>query len=123
MIRRGGWRLFAGLASVLLTVVGIVLAIKGDWWMGLPLVVLALGSAGGARVRRSQPGASPPPQRAPEGMSAADARSILGVEPTASVADIRAAYTRLMQRAHPDKGGSAGLAAQLNAARDRLLKG
>lgn len=123
MIRRGGWRLFAGLASVLLTVVGIVLAIKGDWWMGLPLVVLALGSAGGARVRRSQPGGSPPPQRAPEGMSAADARSILGVEPTASVADIRAAYTRLMQRAHPDKGGSAGLAAQLNAARDRLLKG
>jgi curved DNA-binding protein CbpA len=56
-------------------------------------------------------------------MSTADARSILGVEPQATTAEIKAAYTRLMQRAHPDKGGSAGLAAQLNAARDRLLKG
>jgi hypothetical protein len=26
-----------------------------------------------------------------------------------------------MQRAHPDHGGSTGLASQLNAARDRLL--
>ena len=30
--------------------------------------------------------------------------------------DIRAAYARLIQMAHPDKGGTAGLAAQLNAA-------
>ena len=29
--------------------------------------------------------------------------------------------TRLMRAVHPDKGGTAGLAAQLNAARDRLL--
>jgi curved DNA-binding protein CbpA len=42
---------------------------------------------------------------------------------TADRAEIHAAYRRLMQRAHPDRGGSAGLAAQLNAARDRLLKG
>jgi len=27
-----------------------------------------------------------------------------------------------MLRAHPDQGGSTGLAAQLNAARDRLLR-
>jgi curved DNA-binding protein CbpA len=55
-------------------------------------------------------------------MSAAEARSILGVEPDATPDQIRSAYTRLMQRAHPDKGGTTGLAAQLNAARDRLLK-
>ncbi len=122
MIRRGGWRLFAGLGSVILTVIGIVLAIRGEWWIGLPLVLLAMGTAGGARVHR-RPSASRPPPPPVGGMSAADARSILGVQADASVADIRAAYTRLMQRAHPDKGGSAGLAAQLNAARDRLLKG
>jgi curved DNA-binding protein CbpA len=55
-------------------------------------------------------------------MSAADARSILGVAADATPEQIRSAYARLMQRAHPDKGGTAGLAAQLNAARDRLLK-
>ena len=39
----------------------------------------------------------------------------------ATKAEIQAAYTRLMRAVHPDKGGTAGLAAQLNAARDRLL--
>ena len=56
-------------------------------------------------------------------MSANEARAILGVETGATPAEIRTAYTRLMKRAHPDQGGTAGLAAQLNAARDRLLKG
>jgi hypothetical protein len=126
MIRRGGWRLFAGLASVVLVVVGLAVTMRGEWWAGLPMVALAIASAAGGRLDRAAfrpaTGAAPPPERSHEGMSAADARAILGVAPDASVADIRAAYTRLMQRAHPDKGGSAGLAAQLNAARDRLLK-
>ncbi|MDB5459547.1 MAG: molecular chaperone DnaJ [Caulobacteraceae bacterium] len=125
MIRRGGWRVFAGLASVVLVVVGISLSIRGDWFIGLPMVLLAVGAATGGRINRGgfRPTSSSPPDRPRDGMSGADARSILGVGPEASVEDIRAAYTRLMQRAHPDKGGSAGLAAQLNAARDRLLKG
>ena len=54
-------------------------------------------------------------------MSLSEARSVLGVGEDATPAEIRAAYTRLMRMAHPDKGGTAGLAAQLNAARDRLL--
>ncbi|HQP19187.1 MAG TPA: DnaJ domain-containing protein, partial [Phenylobacterium sp.] len=52
----------------------------------------------------------------------AEARSILGVGPQATTAEIQAAYARLMRVAHPDAGGTDGLAAQLNAARDRLLK-
>jgi len=55
-------------------------------------------------------------------MSAGEARSILGVGPDATAAEIEAAYKRLMRMAHPDKGGTSGLASQLNAARDRLLK-
>jgi hypothetical protein len=55
------------------------------------------------------------------GPDASDARAVLGVDDGASAADIKAAYTRLMRMAHPDKGGTAGLASQLNAARDRLL--
>ncbi|MGZ3275501.1 MAG: DnaJ domain-containing protein [Caulobacteraceae bacterium] len=122
VIRRGGWRVGAGLLAAVLVVVGGVLSIKGEWWIGLPMVLLALGSAAGGRInRRPNPGQGPAPQ--PAGMSAAEARSILGVEPDATPEQIRAAYPRLMQRAHPDKGGTTGLAAQLNAARDRLLKG
>ena len=53
-------------------------------------------------------------------MSAHEARAVLGVEDGATRADIETAYRRLMQRAHPDHGGTSGLAAQLNAARDML---
>ncbi len=54
-------------------------------------------------------------------MTPREARSILGVEEGVSRADIEAAHRRLIRRAHPDHGGSAGLAAQINAARDCLL--
>jgi hypothetical protein len=125
VIRRGGWRVGAGLFALVLVVVGTVVTIRGEWWVGLPLAGVALMIAAGGRInRRPRPAATPPPPRPPpEGMSLAEARSILGVEPGATTAEVRVAYKRLMQRAHPDKGGTAGLAAQLNAARDRLLKG
>ena len=54
-------------------------------------------------------------------MSLQDARSILGVGEGASRKEVQDAYSRLMRMAHPDKGGTDGLAAQLNAARDKLL--
>ena len=50
------------------------------------------------------------------------AASILGVAPDASEAEVQAAYLRLIRRTHPDQGGTAGLAAQLNAARDTMLR-
>ena len=56
-------------------------------------------------------------------MDDAEARQILGVAPEATPAEIQAAYRRLIQRLHPDHGGSAYLAAQLNQARDVLLRG
>ena len=56
-------------------------------------------------------------------MDLAEARSILGVSQDASPQTINAAWRRLMARAHPDQGGTEGLAARVNAARDRLLKG
>ena len=110
----GGVRVTAGVLSVLALVAAGFLSLRGGWIAGLALLVLALGGAFAARVR-------PSPKRAPE-TSLDEARSILGVGPDATEAEIQEAYTRLMRMAHPDRGGTNGLAAQLNAARDRLLR-
>ena len=54
-------------------------------------------------------------------MDRVEAYQILGLQPEASHEEIQAAYRRLIQRVHPDHGGSSYLAARLNRARDILL--
>ena len=115
---RGQWRVGAGLLSIGALVGAALVSIRGDWEIGLGLAAVGLGLLAATRLQRGV--------RIGRGggrMSLDDARSMLGVTAEATEAEIRAAYSRLMRLAHPDRGGTNGLAAQLNAARDRLLQG
>ena len=52
-----------------------------------------------------------------------EALAVLGLAEGASEDDIKAAHRRLIQRMHPDVGGTADLAARINRAKDVLLGG
>ena len=111
---RGHWRVTATLFSAILIAVGVLLAARGAWLFAAALAGAGLWLTVASRQRvvatRS------------EAMTEAEARSLLGVAPAATPQEINIAWKRLMARAHPDQGGTEGLASRLNAARDRLLK-
>ena len=51
----------------------------------------------------------------------AEAAKLLGIAADASAVDVIEAHRRLIERVHPDAGGTPELAARINAARDTLL--
>lgn len=72
--------------------------------------------------RAGDPGADDTFEQTHGKMSRSEAFRILGLNEDAGQAEIKAAHHRLIAGLHPDRGGSAYLAAKINEARDVLLK-
>lgn len=113
--RNGGdFRTLAAVLAVLAWAGAAAAGLRGAWLLAVPLGLAGSWLAVAAR-RRKGPAAVQP------GMDEGEARATLGVGADAGPEDIQAAYLKQMMSAHPDRGGTTGLAARLNAARDRLL--
>ncbi len=129
-------------ALPLLALALVVLALSGHLsWLVAAIVSLAAGLrralpwilrywpalASFAKSRRdgsgprSSPGHGGKTGRVTAGMDRDEALAILGLDGTPSREAIVQAHRRLMQRNHPDRGGSDYLASRINEARDVLL--
>jgi hypothetical protein len=134
------WRqaVVAGLLGLLLLIVA-----RGGLTAALPVLLLAAplvwrewqrlqppaargsprgpGGGSGTAGQERQEQRREPPRGSGGSLDRAEAYAILGLQPGASREAIKAAHRRLLQRVHPDHGGSDYLAARINRARDLLL--
>ena len=65
--------------------------------------------------------AQTPPPRGKKTMNIDEAMEVLGLKPGYTKEEVVKAHRRMMQKVHPDRGGSDYLAAQINQAKDTLL--
>lgn len=84
-------------------------------WRSLPFIQMWM------RSRRLKEGRNTPSQKN-DALTESEALEILGLKPGPSDEEIVQAHRELMQKIHPDRGGSNYMATKLNLARDLLLK-
>ena len=126
-IRKSLW-LLLGLGLIVLAITGklnIIFAFIGSAIpfiaRHLPNVLRLLGLAKSihANGKKTKHNNAAAPTQA---MNRQNALRLLGLQDGASKEEIIEAHKRLMQKGHPDKGGSEELATQINHAKELLLK-
>ncbi len=106
-----------------IAIVGAVMAAKGKPLLGaIPLIASTAFFFWRSTSRAPQ---REPAKKAPAAIEPGDvahARALLGLPVDSDEQMIRNAHRRLIASVHPDRGGTEALAAQINAARDLLLR-
>lgn len=124
LLKTKAWRPGAAGLSLVSLLAGVLMLARAAFGEAALFLALAAGFGAAARSKRSKARpatAESSASQVPAVMDRAQAAAILGVTRDADAEAVQAAYLRLIQLAHPDKGGTSGLAAQLNAARETLL--
>jgi hypothetical protein len=117
-----GWAVWKGklqkqqLLPVLLGLSGAFLASRGSLWIGVAAIGIAALWYRGLSLRLFSSGA-----KRDKNSDIDDARFLLGVSRFDNAERIRERHRTLIAQNHPDTGGSAERAAELNKARDLLL--
>lgn len=120
LVASGRLHIFAALGVVVLALLRrLPLLIK--LWPLWAKLRRSLGATGKDKTEDRNPSSPGYRKPYPGGMSLDQAQRILQVEAGADEATVVQAHRRLMQKVHPDRGGSADLAAQANEAKARLL--
>jgi len=122
LVAGGGFNVLTGLVIGLLAVLPRILPVILRYLPQLESllrVVLKTRQEGGAQHRTQHNYGS---ANSSKTMSEAEAYEVLGLQPTAGEKEIIDAHRRLMQKNHPDRGGSDYLAAKINLAKKILLK-
>mgnify|MGYP001182393393 CR=1 FL=1 len=117
--------LFGKILAIVLGVAGFLILIKGNIAVGGVLATAAVLSWQGSlwtylRSKADEQVAAP--KQSENSMTRQQALEILELSGNPSEEEIKAAHHRLMKKIHPDQGGSGYFAAQLNQAKDFLLK-
>jgi hypothetical protein len=122
------WVLWASVAGILVMAltgrlhwIGALLAVAVPFvrQFGLWLMQRYLSRSQASNEQDQSPGKPPMPHQT---LTPEDAMKLLNLEPGFSPADLVQAHRRMMQKNHPDQGGSDYLAAMINQAKDVLLK-
>jgi hypothetical protein len=116
LIGRLGW--LAALLGVLITFLSRSLPLLLHYGPALHRFWASLRNHNNKQSQYSTEANQPPRGK----MTVAEAYQILGLKPPATKQEIVLAHKKLMQKMHPDRGGSDYLASQINLAKDLLLK-